>query len=288
MEQTGKVFINPIKNAWDAFNVDLLDIMHASLTPTSNPGEADLLMLGGSLSSLQDPKYHVDTRPLYLWGTGFLNGDINGPLCRPNLVVRALRGKLSKEKLSGISGMTFPEDLPLADPGLLASCLSSPKVEKKYAVGFIPHFREHGSSEVQNVLEANEDWHFIDITQTPQEVVREIQQCDAIISSSLHGLIFSDSLGIPNCHVRLTEIPLGGSFKFRDYYSAFNLIDPALTMDDVIGMTCKEIQDMYAVDKNTVEEKKVQLMESFPNEFRNRSVIGNLWRSIKKLSGQLR
>lgn len=270
MRQTGKVFINPICNAGDSFNNDLLTLLNVEMTKTSYPAEADLLMLGGTLSSLQDPKYAVNTTPLYVWGTGFLFGDdIHGPLCRPNIVVRALRGKLSKEKLSGLLGINFPEDLPLADPGLLASYFAEPNVEKRYAVGFIPHFREHGSDEVKYVLESNPNLHFIDITRTPREVIKDIQQCHAVLSASLHGLIFSDSLGIPNCHVRLTEIPLGGSFKFRDYYSSFDHDAPALTINDVLNITAKEIKDNYSIEKNLVEEKKVQLMESFPNEFRH-------------------
>lgn len=121
--------------------------MNAPMTPTSNPAGADLFMLGGTLSSLQNPKYVMDTTPLYIWGTGFLfSDDVHGPLCRPNLVVRALRGKLSKDKLSGLLGVSFPEDLPLTDPGLLASYFASPDVDKRYAVGFIPHFREHGTA----------------------------------------------------------------------------------------------------------------------------------------------
>lgn len=271
MRNKGKVFINPLCNAGDSFNNDLLSFMNAEVITTSRPAEADLLMIGGTLSSLQNPKYVLNTTPIYIWGTGFLFGDdIHGPLCRPNMVVRALRGKLSKDKLSGLlGGVSYPEDLPLADPGLLASYFASPDVDKKYDVGFIPHFREHGSSEVKYVLENNKSLHFIDITRSPREVIREIQQCNAIISGSLHGLIFSDSLGIPNCHVRLTEKPLGGTFKFRDYYSAFNLKDPALTMEDASGITCKEIIDNYAIEKHAVEEKKIQLIESFPDEFRH-------------------
>ena len=283
MKRKGKVLIIPICNAGDNFNIDLLSFMNVELTPTTNPADADLIMLGGSLSSLQNPKYAVDTTPLYIWGTGFLWGDdIHGPLCRPNLVVRALRGKLSKDKLAGLMGASLPEDLPLADPGLLASFFAGHNIDKKYDVGFIPHFREHGSYEVEHVLAVNQNLHFIDITQTPREVIRDIQQCRSIISSSLHGLIFSDSLGIPNCHVRLTELPLGGSFKFRDYYSAFNLSDPALTMDDALGITFEKINDNYAVEKHAVEEKKAQLIESFPSEFSHYMKMLGAGRNIYK------
>jgi hypothetical protein len=44
-----------------------------------------------------------------------------------------------------------------------------------------------------------------------------------VISSSLHGLIVADSLGIPNVWLRLSPDVLGGDYKFKDYYSVFGL-----------------------------------------------------------------
>lgn len=161
----------------------------------------------------------------------------------------------------------MPEDLPLADPGLLASCFATTDVEKKYSIGFVPHFREHGTKEVEYILSNNNDMHFIDITGDSLDVIRELQECECVISSSLHGCIFSDSLHIPNLHARITELPVGGSFKYRDYYSAFNLEDPALSVEDVAGISARNVIDRYNVDADWVEEKKRQLIESFPLEY---------------------
>lgn len=269
--QTGKVYIPDLQNAGDEFNRCLLEFFGAEMESVTIARHADLLMLGGAISSLQRLDQPIDNAPLHVWGTGFLFGDDNDlPLCRPNLIVHALRGRLSKDKLSGLLDKPLPEDIPLADPGLLASFFISPNVEKKHAIGFIPHFREHGTDEVKRVLDAHHDMHFIDITLSPREVIREIQQCETVISSSLHGLVFSDSLGVPNVHARLTELPKGGSFKFRDYYSAFDITDPALTVEAACVITPKEIADNYAIEKRDVEEKKRQLIESFPKDFRDK------------------
>src|SRR5699024_3940838 len=61
----------------------------------------------------------------------------------------------------------------------------------------------------------------INVGWTPEEVAKEISSCDAVISSSLHGLIFSDALGVPNAHIRLGDKLKGGLYKFHDYYSAY-------------------------------------------------------------------
>ncbi len=266
-QKAGKVFFRLIDNAGDLFNKDLLEFFGIDMELVDAPATADLLMLGGSLSALQNPNRSIDDDPLYVWGTGFLYGDDNhSGLCKSNLVVKALRGKLSKDKLTGLLGKKLPDDLPLADPGLLASYFTSPDTEKEFAMGFIPHFREHGTHEVKQVLLANANIHFIDITQSPRDVIREIQRCETIVSGSLHGLVFSDSLGIPNVHVRLTELPRGGTFKFRDYYSSFGLKDPALTLYDVCGIKPEEIRNNYPIERRLVEEKKQQLIASFPKD----------------------
>lgn len=265
IQKTVKVFIPDLINAGDQFNYDLLDYFHIKAEPVHIASNAELLMLGGAISSLQNPKLPVTDDTIHIWGSGFLYGDdLDEPLCRPNVIVHALRGQLSKEKLSGLLGKDLPPDLPLADPGLLASILTGPSGDKQYSIGFIPHFREHDTPEVARVLDKNKSMHFIDITQSPKKVISEIQRCKTVVSSSLHGLVFSDSLHIPNIHVRLTELPKGGSYKFRDYYSAFNLVDPALKLDDILTISSQEIINSYKVSSAEVERKKRQLIASFP------------------------
>ena len=264
-----KVYIPDLKNAGDLFNYDLLEYFHIKVEPVRIAANAELLMLGGAISSLQNPERPITDDTIHIWGLGFLYGDdLDESLCRPNLIVHALRGQLSKEKLSGLLGKDLPIDLPLADPGLMASILAGPNEDKRYSIGFIPHYRELDTQEVTRILNANKSMHFIDITQSPTEVIREIQQCETIVSSSLHSLVFSDSLHIPNVHVRLTEIPKGGSYKFRDYYSAFNLVDPALKLDDILTISSQEIINGYKVSSVEVEEKKRQLIASFPACFK--------------------
>jgi hypothetical protein len=44
-------------------------------------------------------------------------------------------------------------------------------------------------------------------------------QCDTVLSSSLHGLILAEALGIPSKRLRLTKMP--GDFKFDDFYASY-------------------------------------------------------------------
>src|SRR5690606_4116550 len=87
----------------------------------------------------------------------------------------------------------------------------------KGVVGVIPHFVDYGY--VREIFQGTKGVKIINIKQDYKEVAAEILQCDAVASSSLHGLIFSDSLNVPNCWVQFSDKLVGGEFKFEDYYS---------------------------------------------------------------------
>lgn len=51
-----------------------------------------------------------------------------------------------------------------------------------------------------------------------------LQSCDEVVSSSLHGIILSEALGIANRRLRLSKEP--GDFKFSDFYMSFRGEEP--------------------------------------------------------------
>jgi len=59
----------------------------------------------------------------------------------------------------------------------------------------------------------------IPITGGIEHVLREASKCERIMSSSLHGIILADALGIEN-QWEYSERVFGKGFKFRDYASA--------------------------------------------------------------------
>ena len=59
----------------------------------------------------------------------------------------------------------------------------------------------------------------------------DIDKCDFILSSSLHGIIVADSFNIPNAWIYLTDKVIGKGFKFHDYFSAIGINHKPLNLD---------------------------------------------------------
>lgn len=135
-----------------------------------------------------------------IWGTGIGRARSQG---LQTAEVYALRGRLSVEE----SGVEPPL---LADPGLLAIDLLPERPAVEFAEGTIPHFSDH------RLLDRKQ--HYIDILGPVTQTIAEIARCHRITSSSLHGLVVADALGIEN---RWWPHPTQMPAKYADYVSAY-------------------------------------------------------------------
>ena len=52
------------------------------------------------------------------------------------------------------------------------------------------------------------------------DVIDLIVNSDYVFSSSLHGLIIAEAYGIPNYRIKISDLIIGGDFKFDDYYAS--------------------------------------------------------------------
>lgn len=206
--------------------------------------------------------------PFYVWGTGFMRyceGE-NASFKFPHIRFLSLRGNLTKQKVEKILGKEI--DVPLGDGGLLAERWIGRDIEKKYRVGIIPHFKEQESPVLPELRNTYSDSIIINLRDDPKEVVRQIASCEMVLSSSLHGLIVSDSFHIPNLHIKLYnygEKMYGDGFKFEDYYSSYSLKDrPILMANRSRWPKESDIKDMYQIDKMQVEQKKDAILGAFP------------------------
>lgn len=130
-----------------------------------------------------------------------------------------LRGPLSYEVLSKL-GCDLTHLQFLADPGLLISRYLRGPAGRTDGVLVIPHYADWLRVRKQNrgrfaLLSPDAD---------PLGIAARIREADLVVSSSLHGLIFAHSLGVP--WVRLRGNAREPEFKFLDFYLSVGLSRP--------------------------------------------------------------
>lgn len=183
----------------------------------------------------------LDNRPL-IWGTGFIQeGSIRLPYDAARLV--SVRGRTT---LSRIDDVPEDADIVLGDPGLLANRLISRSIRKRYDVGLVPHYVDHDAAMAaltDTGLVANKRLKVISPLDRCEDVIGQIARCETILSSSLHGLIVADSLGVPNLHIRFTDGVVGGLYKFLDYYSIFDKPRYGQAHDGILRLAPTDIAD---------------------------------------------
>jgi pyruvyltransferase len=217
----------------------------------SKPDKNAELISTGSLMEHIKPGFNG-----YILGTGAIDEKTRNTF--PNAKILGLRGKFTKQNLN------VNKEIVLGDPGLISSILLEKRSAKEYKLGIVPHF-----SDIQNeYVRALEKKYpseilVIDVRNEPEHVLSQMDKCSHILSSSLHGLICADSLGIPNKWIKLSQL-LGNDFKFKDYYSVFGvepqplIINGSETPDELISHTVLQ-------DSMKLQKVKEDLMNAFKN-----------------------
>ena len=153
----------------------------------------------------------------FVWGTGCIYNSKNFNF-NPSAIL-SVRGPLTAEVISS-KGFSKPE--LYGDPALVLQKYIDKNVfyrKKEFKIGVIPHQNEKHLLAVTELIKKHE-LYFIDIEGEIDAVIDDVARCDYVFSSSLHGLILSDILDIPNTWVRFFEHFPGENFKFNDYYSS--------------------------------------------------------------------
>lgn len=202
-----------IGNAGDIFCRDVISKIYGASSINAQGDRARLLVVGSIA--------HRSTEQDILCGVGVKSREISRPSNGGPLIL-GVRGPISHDVLKA-SGFDLSHSKFQLDPGILISNFF-PEVSRIAAVpgkvGFIPHYRER-----TQVLRLDlRDLEFIDIDNSPVNVARKIAECELVYSSSLHGVIFSHSIGRPCVLVSpATDEPL---LKFKDYYASVDLPFP--------------------------------------------------------------
>jgi pyruvyltransferase len=194
--------------------------------------------------------------PTVVWGSGFI-GD-GPPLDHAPLVAAAVRGPHSAARL-GLAG-----EVPLGDPGLLASRLLTRRPAKRQMVGIVPHYEDLDLPIIRVWDEKR--GRVISPRLPAMEFLKAVAGCELILSSSLHGLIIADSLGVPNHWVRLSDRVIGHGFKFRDYFRCLGRSEEYMSLPAPEAMIRTSVDDLInaygAIDVSPIQE---DIVGAFPS-----------------------
>ena len=129
--------------------------------------------------------------------------------------VRAVRGPLTAE-CAGID----PDGVAYGDPGLLAAeCLGiEAATSPTWDVVLVPHLVDYESAlQLAEQVPGNSRLTVVDVRRGPRAVIETIAAGRSCVSSSLHGLVVAESLGVPAIWTSISDRVTGGTFKFHDY-----------------------------------------------------------------------
>lgn len=173
------------------------------------PEACDIVVMGSVLEKVCAARREA---PPIVWGAGFIGE--GSAVSQRTVTAAAVRGRLSAKRFG------MENTLVTGDPGLLCSELLDRMPNKQYQVGVVLH-HTHKKVDVTSLFAGDiRRIRTIDVRMPPLQVIQEIAACETILSSSLHGLVVADSLGIPNQWITFPQRLFGGDYKFHDYYSA--------------------------------------------------------------------
>lgn len=153
-----------------------------------------------------------------IWGTGAMSKSVIISI-KPK-IIHSVRGKLTRDLL-----LSQNLDVPqcYGDPALLLSKIYLPQITPIYKLGIIPHYVELEIPFIKQFCAEHNDVILIDLKNYERwtDIIDLINSCKYIISSSLHGLITSDSYNIPNQWVSFShKWEEDKNFKYYDYFSS--------------------------------------------------------------------
>ena len=234
------------------------DIVRADLS------ECELISIGSILSAVYW-KSSLSTRqtPCYVWGSGLMAPEFVKP--NDKIIVKSVRGHLTRCLVDSV------RTLPIGDPGILASDVWAKAATPTHAVGIIPHWSQIDSPLFAELAEKIPGSTIIDMTNTDvADTMKRLSSCEAIISTSLHGLILADSYQIPNVWMKTKDIHKGKSWKFYDYFSSigrdrFDQVD-VMGHIDSINKGSRSIFSSH--HHKNVSALKSTVAKAFPAELR--------------------
>lgn len=281
-------------NFGDKLTKSILETIEGVEIYFDTPKYAKICGAGSILNRFIGPSVRGYSYPLYVFGAGFNHRrTISGGFMR-ELKVYAVRGQYSKMFIEDNIGKRLSDSVVLGDLGLLSDrLLPSFEIKKKYNLGIVPHYVDYGDPRFIEMRDRIPNSIIISTHTDPRYFVQQLMQCKCVISTAMHPLIACDALRIPNIWAFLPNAnQVDMSFKFNDYYSAFDIQKDAFVLDNngLNSNVIKLIKETYDITDTMIYNKKRELNNSLLKMIRDiKSDVGKdiIWRAISKSNSKL-
>ena len=216
MDKRLKVNFSPWGNFGDTAVPYMLRKLNVPFIFTHHTVEKKLLMIGSILGV-------GNRKDTIVWGTGIVD---DKTVALPNANYIAVRGPRTLEKLK-IAGVNT-DNVLLGDPAMILPKVYTPKKEKKYKLGLIPHISDY--AEVDKYMKENIDKFPNTLIIDPNTKVSQIEpfieavnSCEKVVSTCLHGIVCAHAYGIPAVWMKVSNRLVGDDVKFYDHFESLGL-----------------------------------------------------------------
>lgn len=264
------IFYDKKNNFGNVLNPLLIERIFGIPCVAARKTQAEMVAVGSILQRFSTSSFISSTQKmfypcLHIWSSGFID-DSKDTFFKRNVEIYALRGELSRQKCEKMLNKKL--DVPLGEGGLLTSLLLDKLPGKKYALGIVPHLADSKNPTLLRLQEENKGSVLIDIARPSLEVLEQLAACECVASTSLQGLAVADSLGVPNKWIRVSNKIEGIDFKFKDYYSVFDIPATPLRLSTVdtesMRVIVRDILADYKVQHTMVSDIQKKLIKAFP------------------------
>lgn len=237
---------NPIRNFGDDINPILIEKISRNKVVWKNPLRQNFIERNFSKVNMAIGSIlHFGSDNCNVWGSGLIDSSSTFPLGANYHAVRGPQTyKILKKagcKVNAIFG----------DPALLLPIYFPQKNVKKYILGIIPHY-----TEVDDVHESlgikNPNVKVVNLKDDPFTILKEINECEYIISSSLHGIIVGMAYGIPSLRIKLSDKIIGDGIKYEDFYQSVGINKHITHNIDINNLDIQNIINLIHRNKDEV------------------------------------
>lgn len=215
----------PLRNFGDELSA--VAVKHASgRSVTWTPAERAEVFGVGSILETAISRARAD---IVVWGSGLRGHEARRGKLRNGIRFAAVRGRLTQRQLS------LGSDVAIGDPGLLAREIFGAVENTGSTKVMIPHFSDFNTKRGRSSIRAAKlaGYRIVGPTTKLQHVVDEIKCADVVLTSSLHGKVVSDALGVRSALVDFNNRE--PRYKYDDYMSAWGLSAEFIPVDEAVA-----------------------------------------------------